>query len=325
MKRLALLFPLLALAAAPARAKDPATRFFRSALAFARAEAAKAGAQCREPQICKTEPELWNDRWTGLSVVLDLPRPGKPGEEASAKLSVGFTGTNAFDIGWFDPDAALRDYEVVRRDPDGTTVYAGNGTLIERQEGGKNWRRRHLHATAGDRFLVLEIPAPVDLPGLWDGFWQSATNSFARADWAPDASGPPAPGDEEAWGLGFFPDFVERAVANGLESVWYCGFDSRERFHDGRVVGYARPIDRSDVPGWRLHLLARKKSDIERPWASAMMFVGKDDGRPFDPVDWKGEGVLRHRTADGRFFVLRTAGAANDDPVWDDILDLVAP
>lgn len=298
MKRLALLLPLLALVPIlAAHAEDPATRFFQSALAFARAEAAKAGAQCREPKIRKSGPEPWKDRWTGLSVVLDLPRPGKPGAEASARLSVGFAGTNAFDIGWFDSGV----------DP------------------GKNWRRRHLHATDGDRFLVLEIPAPVDLPGLWDGFWQSATNSFARADWAPDASGPPTPGDEEAWGLGFFPDFVERAVANGLESVWYCGFDSRERFHDGRVVGYAGPIDRSDVPGWRLHLLARKKSDIERPWAAAMMFVGKDDGRPFDPGDWKGEGVLRHRTADGRFFVLRTAGAANDDPVWNDILDLVAP
>ncbi|MBQ3810655.1 MAG: hypothetical protein II839_07540 [Kiritimatiellae bacterium] len=297
MKRLALLFPLLALAAAPARAKDPATRFFRSALAFARAEAAKAGAQCREPLIRKSGPEPWKDRWTGLSVILDLPRSGKPGAEASARLSVGFTGTNAFDIGWFDSGV----------DP------------------GKIWRSRHLHATAGDRFLVLEIPAPVDLPGLWDGFWQSVTNSFARADWAPDASGPPAPGDDEAWGLGFFPDFVERAVANGLESVWYCGFDSRERFHDGRVVGYAGPIDRSDVPGWRLILLARKKSDIERPWAAAMMFVGKDDGRSFRPEDWKnGNGCLRYRTANGRFFVLRGENATDDDPVWDGILALAA-
>ena len=74
MKHLVLLI-LLALAAAPAHAEDPATRFFRSALAFARAEAAKAGAQCREPQIRKSGPGPWKDRWTGLSVVLDLPRP----------------------------------------------------------------------------------------------------------------------------------------------------------------------------------------------------------------------------------------------------------
>ena len=73
---------LLFLVAAPAHAEDPATRFFRSALAFARAEAAKAGAQCREPILHKTGPEPWNGRWTGLSVVLDLPRPGKPGAEA---------------------------------------------------------------------------------------------------------------------------------------------------------------------------------------------------------------------------------------------------
>ena len=56
MKRLALL-PLLALAPlVAARAADPATRFFHSALAFARAEAQKAGAQCRAPQTRKTEP-----------------------------------------------------------------------------------------------------------------------------------------------------------------------------------------------------------------------------------------------------------------------------
>ena len=77
MKR-APLFLLSLLALAPilaAHAEDPATRFFRSALAFARAEAAKAGAQCREPFIRKSGPEPWKDRWTGLSVVLDLPRP----------------------------------------------------------------------------------------------------------------------------------------------------------------------------------------------------------------------------------------------------------
>ena len=31
----------------------------------------------RERQLRKSGPEPWNDRWTGLSVVLDLPRPGR--------------------------------------------------------------------------------------------------------------------------------------------------------------------------------------------------------------------------------------------------------
>ena len=233
----------------------------------------------------------WRESWTGLSAVIDLPLPDKPGKEASATLSVGLTGTNGFDLALFPQ---------------------GEGA----------WRKRILHATHGERFLVLEIPVRVDLPGLWEGFWASATNSFCREDWAPDASGPPEPGDEEAWGVGFFPGFVSRAAEAGLARIWHCGFDSRESYHDGRAWSPGRP-DRSDSPGWRLVLMADGGAPA-RPLV-ATLFVGRDDGRSFSPAEWNNRGILRYRTADGRFFVLGHDHAAVDDPFWDDILELVAP
>ena len=336
MNHYRLFFLMAAFAAISAAAQDPValdsdTRFLQKALSFARVEAEKAGGQCREPQIHRNSPP-WRDAWAGLSVVLDLSWSGKiDGGKASATLSIGLAGTNDFNLAWFDPELAFQSdgWTPARHTPNGETVYTNaNVAGIERyrHEMDDSRRDRILHTTIGDRFLVLKIPASLDPPGLWDGFWKSAVHAFAQPDWAPEASGDPAPGDEEAWGLESWPAFVERARMAGLVGIGFCWFDSRERFHNGRSarIGNFR-IDNVDAPGWRLFLSARTKDTDGKPSiVSAKLCVCKDNGQPFHPNDLQKDSgnapdILRHRTAGGRLFLLCPDGPFHDDPVWNDI------
>lgn len=277
---------LLALAAVLLRADGPSTlgddtRFLRSALAFCRSEAEKAGARCREPDISLTGPAPWRDSWTGLSVVLDLPLPDEPGKLVSARLSVVFAGTNAFDLGWFDPEIAFhRKWHLAQRYPNGMTDYTNTiGMVLTRAEMNRH-PYRILHYGAKDRSLVLRIPVKRDVPGLWDDFWKSATQTFEKANWAPDLSGPPEPGDEEAWGVDFFPAALSQTAGTGVERVAYCTFDSREPFHDSdSLLTFAPHRFSGSTPGWVTRLFVRRGETGGTPQVgSSILFASKEAG-----------------------------------------------
>lgn len=333
--RLLLLLAFLVAVSAAARdsvALDSDTRFLQKALSFARVEAEKAGGQCREPQIHRNSPP-WLDAWSGLSVVLDLSWSGTIDDgKASAILSVGLAGTNGFNLAWFDRELDFQSngWTPARHTHSGWTVYTNAnvaGIELSRPEMDDSRRDRILHTVIGDRFLVLKIPAALDPPGLWDGFWKTAVHAFAQPDWSPNAFGDPAPGDEEAWGLETWPAFAERARMVGLVGVGYCWFDSRERFHNGHSFLIGNSKDNVDAPGWRLLLSARSKNPDGKPSiVSAKLCVCKDNGQPFHPNDLQKDSgnasdILRHQTAGGRLFLLRPDGPLHDDSVWDDIFN----
>ena len=279
----------------------------------------------REPEIHRNSPQ-WRDAWTGLSVVLDLPFSwsGKiDGGKASARLSVGLAGTNDFRLAWFDENLAFRakGWMPARHTPNGETVYTNvAGIELSRFERDDFRRDRLLHTVIGDRFLVLKIPASLDPPELWDDFWKSAAHAFAQPGWTTGASGFQEAGDMEAWGLETWPGFAERAAAVGLVCVALCRFDSREDFHDGRLLAFGNPRkDIVDSPGWRLRLYARRKgSDGNPSFVSAMLCACEGDGDPKGL--WKdAPGMRRRQTDGGRFLLLCPDSPFYDDSVWDDI------
>ncbi len=326
-----------ALAAFPASAERPDsatndTAFFRAALSFARTEAERAGMRCHAGTIYRTNPAPWENHYDMLSVRLDLPVPEASAKAVSAMLLIGLSGTNGFQLADFDHNVALRERSIkIERFPDGSTEYTsdmGATIRVSPLSPQSPPPDRVLHATAGDRFLVLNIPGRCDAPGRWDAFWDSATHAFIRQngilpgendDQESDAN------DLEIWGLDWCPRFVARAAEVGLSRVERCSFDQKEVYHNGYDAYGQWQLDQSGKCGWRLWLKARSVDSPNRH-LSATLFVGRGTGLPFRPKDWlipndPRKHNVRHRTDGSHFFVLVPPAPRVDGPEWDRILD----
>ena len=328
------------LAAFPASAERPDsatndTAFFRAALSFARTEAERAGIRCHTGTFQWARSNPWSHPGTGLSFQLDVSPPETPDKTFSATLWAGLSETNGFQRDYFDLNVRWANWSVRIEDPQ---VSSTDRTPAKRStsRGATSSPRspppdRVLHATAGDRFLVLKIPGRCDAPGRWDPFWTSATNAFIRQNGRlPGENGKRASDkdDLEIWGLDWCPHFASRAAEIGLERVDQCSFDPKEPFHDGRGFRtYRWPLDQSGKRGWRLWLRARSADDKQRTLL-ATLFVGRGTGLPFRPKDWlipndPRKHNVRHRTDGRHFFILVPPDPVVDGPEWDKILDEV--
>ena len=325
-----------ALAAFPASAERPDsatndTAFFRAALSFARSEAERAGIRCHTGTFKWTHSNPWSHPGTGLSFQLDVAPPETPEKTFSATLWIGLSETNGFQRAYFDYNIMWNGSVRIECPGDSTENTSAVGTTTRGSP--PSPRRpppdRVLHATAGDRFLVLKIPGLCDAPGRWDPFWTSATNAFIRQNGrlTEENDGRESGKDDlEVWGLDWCPRFASRAAEIGLERVDHCSFDPKEPFHDGRGFRtYRWPLDQSGERGWRLWPRARSADDKQRTLL-ATLFVGRGTGLPFRPKDWlipndPRKHNVRHRTDGRHFFVLVAEVPRFDEPVWDRILD----
>ena len=326
------------LAAFPASAERPDsatndTAFFRAALSFARTEAERAGMRCHAGTFKWTQSNPWSQPGTGLSFQLDMTPPETPGKTFSATLWAGLSETNGFQLAYFYYNIMWNGSVRIECPGDSTENTSAVGTTTRGNP--PSPRRpppdRVLHATAGDRFLVLKIPGRCDAPGRWDSFWTSATNAFIRQNGRFPGENDERKSDKndlEIWGLDWCPRFASRAAELGLERVEQCSFDSKEPFHDGRGFRtYRWPLDQSGKCGWRLWLRARSADDKQRTLL-ATLFVGRGTGLPFRPKDWlipndPRKHNVRHRTDGRHFFILVPPDPVVDGPEWDKILDEV--